>query len=139
MTATATLVRHFHTSREEVFRAWTDPELLRQWYSPNPQLAIEFRGSVATGEAYELIMGGRFTARGRYLRVEPPSVIEFTWQWDGEPAPSVVRVELDGPSDGITRLRLTHRDLANQAEADGHAEGWDLELNRLVILLDRDH
>ena len=137
MTATAALIRHFQATREEVFRAWADPELLRQWYTPNPQLSVEFNGTVAAGESYELIMGGRYTARGRYLRVEPPSMLEFTWQWDGEPAPSVVLVELDSTSDGITRLRLTHRDLADQTEVDGHAKGWDLNLNRLVILLDR--
>lgn len=138
MTATTTLVRHFHASREEVFRAWTDPELLSRWYAPNPQLTVQFTGTVRTGEPYELIMGSRYTVRGRYLRVEPPSLIEFSWQWEDEPAASVVLVELDSTSDGITRLRLTHRDLADQAEADGHAEGWDLELNRLVILLGRD-
>jgi uncharacterized protein YndB with AHSA1/START domain len=84
-------------------------------------------------------MGGSYAVHGRYLRVEPPSLIEFSWQWDSEPTPSVVLVELDSTADGITRLRLTHRDLADQTDADGHAEGWDLEFNRLVILLDREH
>ena len=135
--ATATLVRHFRTSQEEVFRAWTDPALLRRWYTPNPGMAVEFHGTVSAGESYELIMGGRYTSRGRYLRVEAPSLIEFSWQWDGEPARSAVLVEFEAADDGITRLRLTHRDLADQAEADSHTEGWDLELNRLVILLDQ--
>ena len=131
------LTRHFHASPEAVFAAWTDPELLRQWYCPNPSLAVTFSGTVATGEEYALGMGEGYTVRGVYLTVEAPHLIEFTWQWDGEEKPSVVRVEIDRTEDGTTRLRLTHRDLPGDADATGHGEGWDLSLNRLVLLLDR--
>jgi len=136
MTATPTLVRHFHSSPEEVFRAWHDPDLLTRWYCPNPALPVEFTGEVAAGAEYAVVMGGAHTARGRYLVVDPPTTLEFTWTWDHDPAAvSVVLVEVDRTEDGTTRLRLTHRDLADEAEATGHAEGWDLSLNRLVVLL----
>lgn len=135
--STADLTRHFHASREKVFAAWTDPELLRQWYCPNPALAVTFTGTVAAGESYELTMGEHYTIRGEYLTVEEPSLLEFTWQWDAEEKPSVVRVEIDSTEDGTTRLRLTHRDLPTEGDATGHGEGWDLSLNRLVLLLGR--
>lgn len=133
--STAELTRHFHSSREEVFAAWTDPEMLRQWYCPNPGLAVTFTGTVAAGEAYALSMGEGYTVRGTYLVVEEPHLLEFTWQWDTEGEPSVVRVEIDSTEDGTTRLRLTHSDLPTDADATGHGEGWDLSLNRLAILL----
>lgn len=133
----AELTRHFHSSPDAVFAAWTDPELLRQWYCPNPGLAVTFTGTVAAGETYELGMGEGYTVRGEYLAVEAPHLIEFTWQWDHESTPSVVRVEIDRTEDGTTRLRLTHRDLPNDADATGHGEGWDLSLNNLVLLLGR--
>lgn len=133
---TARLVRHFHASPEQVFDAWTDPQLLARWHSPNPALAVDFEGEVAPGAAYVLTMGGRYVARGTYRLVERPRALEFTWAWDHEDtAPSVVRVDIDTTSDGTTRLTLTHSDLADAAEAEGHAEGWDLSLNRLVVLL----
>lgn len=133
--AEAVLVRHFHAPPDEVFRAWTDPELLSRWFCPNPQLELSFRGTVAAGSDWELEMGGRHRVHGRYLIVEAPSVLEFTWQWSHEDAASVVRVEIGSTADGTTRLRLIHRDLADDAEAEGHLVGWDLELNRLAIAL----
>ena len=130
----AELVRHCHASPQEVFAAWTDPAKLTRWYCPNPDLTVGFRGTVATGEPYELTMGEEHTVRGEYLVVDEPRLLEFTWQWsDGEP--SVVRVEIDTTDDGTTRLRLTHRDLPTRADAIGHGEGWDLSLNRLVLVL----
>lgn len=130
-----TLVRHFHATPEQLYRAWVDPTLLTQWFCPNPQLEVEFRGTAAVGSGWEVVMGGRYRVRGRYLVVEPPGLLEFTFQWDHEDQPSVVRVEIDTTDDGTTRLRLTHRDLADEAEAAGHRVGWDLQLNRLVITL----
>ena len=54
-------------------------------------------------------------AVGRFLQVDPPRRIVFTWGWDIERSPlppgaSVVEVELIPQGDG-TLLRLTHRDL----------------------------
>lgn len=128
------LVRHFRATPEALFAAWTDPDKLSLWYCPNPDLAVGFDGTVAPGEAYTLTMGEAYTVRGHYLVVDEPRVLEFTWQWDGG-EPSVVRVEIDSTEDGTTRLRLTHRDLPSEADATGHGEGWDLSLNRLVLLL----
>ncbi|MDO5626969.1 MAG: SRPBCC domain-containing protein [Mobilicoccus sp.] len=136
---TARLIRHFHATPDRVFDAWTDPSLLAQWYSPNPGLEVTFEGEVVEGSDYVLTMGGQYVARGTYRVVDRPHALEFTWAWDHEDgAPSVVRVDIDRTSDGTTRLTLVHSDLPSADDATGHAEGWDLQLNRLVVLLGCD-
>lgn len=132
----ARLVRHLHPQPGAVFDAWTDPSQLTRWYGPNPQMPLEFHGSVSPGGDYTLTMGGEYTARGTYSAVEGPHLLEFTWAWDHEPlAETVVRVQIDRTADGTTRLTLTHSGFDSADDAAGHQEGWDLALNRLVVLL----
>lgn len=133
---TARIVRHFHATPELLFAAWTEPTLLARWYAPNPALRVDVQGEVREGRDYVLTMGDSYVVRGTYGVVQPPRALELTWRWDHEDTPpSVVRVDVDRTEDGTTRLTLTHSGLGSAEEARGHAVGWDLSLNRLVLLL----
>lgn len=138
-TTTATVTRTVPASIERVFDAWSQPELLVRWYSPNPDLELRFDGEVAAGAEWAIHMGDSYTARGVYRIVERPSLLEFTWRWEHEPdvPDSVVRVELAAADDdgAGTTITLTHRDLPDPDDAAGHAEGWALSLDRLTQLL----
>ena len=105
---------------ERVFRALTDPAELTKWWvgaatvarSEDHRWSVDARPrgrwSVASSDA----AGRETTVRGEYRVVDPPHVLEFTWQasWDGL-APTIVRCELEpvivSGAPG-TRLRVTH-------------------------------
>jgi uncharacterized protein YndB with AHSA1/START domain len=75
-------------------------------------------------------------ASGRFLQVEPPRRIVFSWGWEIERSPlppgaSVVEVELIPHGDG-TLLRLTHHDLP-PGEVPAHQAGWSHYLDRLAV------
>ena len=75
-------------------------------------------------------------AVGRFLQVDPPRRIVFTWGWEIERSPlppgsSVVEVELIPQADG-TLVRLTHRDLP-PGEVPAHQAGWSHYLDRLAV------
>src|SRR5437773_1845519 len=60
----------------------------------------------------------------RYLRVERPKLLEFTWMSEGTRGlESRVSVELT-PSRGGTDLTLTHSGLPDDEMGRGHEEGW---------------
>lgn len=120
---------------ERVFAAWTDPAILRRWYCPNPDLPLEVTADVRVGGRYRVDMGGgRFVAEGEYTELVPGRVVAFTWRWTTSDAVSAVRVELSPTPDGGTRLVLVHTGLADADDAQGHREGWELELARLEAL-----
>ena len=59
--------------RERVYRAWTDPELLKRWFAPPPWTTPVAELDVRPG-GYSLIVmrspdGREFTSRSRYLDV----------------------------------------------------------------------
>ena len=119
-------------SPERVFRALIDPEELAAWWvglgagasrgtsAPKWRVDARPRGrwSVATSDA----AGSETTVSGEYRVVDPPRVLEFTWEasWDGFRT-ATVRCELEPVMvDGAagTRLRVFHT-LARGAVAYG--------------------
>lgn len=120
-----------------VWAALTETEELGRWFCPNPDLELAVVADVVVGGALTVDMGaGSYVAEGIYTTVEPESVLAFTWAWRHEPdtPPSHVRITLTD-HDERTMLTLRHTDLADAAEATGHVEGWELELDRLDQLL----
>ncbi|GEN79675.1 SRPBCC family protein [Actinotalea fermentans] len=120
---------------ERVFAAWTDPAVLRRWFCPNPDLALDVEAEARVGGRYRVDMGeGRFVAEGEYTELVPGRVVAFTWRWTTSDVVSAVRVELSPTPEGGTRLVLVHTGLADADDAQGHREGWELSLARLEAL-----
>lgn len=117
---------------QRVFDAWTDPAVMRRWYCPNPDMHLEVTGDAVVGGAFRVDMGhGAHVVEGVWTDLEPGRLVAFTWRWTTSEVPaSRVRVELTPEGDG-TRLVLTHTGLADDDDARGHAEGWQLQLARL--------
>jgi uncharacterized protein YndB with AHSA1/START domain len=87
------------------------------------------------------VPGGKFAVdvngvevRGRYLELEPPNRLLFTWGFVGSdvlpPETSTVEVLLR-PQDGGTCVEIIHSDLP-RAEASKHAPGWRHFLEQLA-------
>lgn len=128
MTRDTTIVvrRLLSARREEIFAAWLDPDSLAQWMAPGETTSATAEVEPRVGGRFVIVMkhGDRaWEHRGEYLRIEPPSLLSFTWISDGtEQRPTVVTVELHERSGG-TELVLTHRGLP-PAQMDSHYQGW---------------
>ncbi|MGA9875740.1 MAG: SRPBCC domain-containing protein [Solirubrobacteraceae bacterium] len=124
--------RSFDASPEEVFDAWTSPEVLKRWWAVHPDgktpvAEVDLR----VGGRYRLVMespdGETHTVSGVYREVERPKRLVYTWQWEldsGEPADiSSVAVEFVGRGDH-TDVVLEHTGLPDSDSRDRHAQGW---------------
>jgi uncharacterized protein YndB with AHSA1/START domain/uncharacterized damage-inducible protein DinB len=98
---------------ERIFRALTDPEeLIAWWGSPETYRCRSWELDLAVGGAWRCsgqnAAGQPFSVEGRYLEVEPPRRLAFTWRASWVDAPETrVRIEL-APEAGGTRLVWTH-------------------------------
>lgn len=121
----------------EVFRAFTEPELMVQWFAPFDGMPTTAHVDLCVGGEYRICMGRR-TGAGRYLEISPPSKLVFTWIWRDEaiPTETVVTVALDPCEEG-TRLILTHERLPSEVSCMGFEAGWTANLARLLRLFDR--
>lgn len=127
-----TVQRSFDARREEVFDAWTSPEVMRRW------LAGELDWTTPAAEV-DLRPGGRLrvsmaeaggepvhTFEGTYLEVVPPERLVFTMGWLGEDADGVtstVTVEFRDQG-GRTTVVLHQTGLASEESRDNHEDGW---------------
>jgi uncharacterized protein YndB with AHSA1/START domain len=126
------LRRFLPAATDEVFAAWTDPELMARWLSPVGHAEVEV--DLRVGGRFRVTMGAedrRIEHSGEYLEVVPPRRLAFTWAspYTG-PEPSVVTVELR-PADDGTELLLTHERLPED-QVEPHAGGWGRMLDRLA-------
>jgi uncharacterized protein YndB with AHSA1/START domain len=122
-----TMVRTLAARPEEVFAAWTDAKRAGQWFAPGDmQATAEIDARV--GGRYRIEMrepGGKtHVASGTYKALEPGKRIVKTWQWEGTPLVSEVRVDLRELSPGTTELTLTHYRFPNAEVRGNHEKGW---------------
>lgn len=109
-----------------VFEYLTRIELLTTWWPTG--------GHTAPHEGGEFVLewdGPGVTLRGRYIVVDPPARLQFTWSWDHDDDESVVSIELMTSSVDSTSMRI--RQTASSAEErDGYVDGWTHFVGRLA-------
>lgn len=77
MPKTVTASRHLKASPERVFRAWTDPEEVKRWFKPARLIMnVKVDGLWHSDTEFE---GKHWPHYSRFLKVEPPRLLEETW------------------------------------------------------------
>lgn len=137
-----TMERTFAASRERVFAAWSDPEVMRRWWGAGPDwtspwVEIDLR----PGGRYRLAMtdpgaDAEYTVGGEYVEVVPPERLVYTWAWETPGSPTgdlqtLVTVEFIDAG-GATTVRLTHTGFTDAHGRDRHATGWELCMDNLA-------
>ena len=120
---------------ELVFSFFTEPARLARWIGENP--AIEPRPGGGIRVEFPKAGGGLDVMRGRFVEVDPPRRIVFTWGFEGDPAlpPGASTVEVTFAPDGDgTLVRLVHRDLP-AAQRAPHQGGWQHFLAQLATVV----
>ncbi len=125
--------RRLPASIDEVFRWWTEPELLQEWLTPVGTVEAEI--DLRVGGRLRVVMKGDgrvIEHTGEYREIDPPGRLVFTWvsPYTGS-LPSIITVELHAVGKSVTDLRLVHSQLPDEA-ARSHRGGWDGMLDRLV-------
>lgn len=121
----------FAKTPDELFRYWTDPELLTQWWPVEAEIDPREGGTyLASWPRME------WRLRGRYTAFEPGKRLTFTWNWDHEPDTPERQVDvLFEPSGDGTQMTIIHGPYtdspADQQERQGHLEGWQHFCSRL--------
>jgi uncharacterized protein YndB with AHSA1/START domain len=132
---TLTLSRIIRAPRETVFAAWTEPEMLKQWWGPGPVTCPEAHVDLREGGEYRIAnlqTDGSITwISGRFERVRAPEELVYTWRVSIlAHEPTLVRVAFLPHPDG-TELVLTHERFAEEAVREMHLQGWGGCLDKL--------
>ncbi|MFG2330953.1 SRPBCC domain-containing protein [Streptomyces sp. NPDC048604] len=128
---TVIVERHIEARPETVFGFFTDREKWLSWMGADGVFSFEPGGS------YRTRVTGENTASGRFITVDPPKRLVFSWGWENgampvPPGSSTVEITLK-PVAGGTLLRLVHSGLPSPEACAAHAEGWEHYVGRLAV------
>ncbi|MBN9287978.1 MAG: hypothetical protein BGO43_00530 [Gammaproteobacteria bacterium 39-13] len=131
---TLVIKRTISASCEEVFAAWSQPELMKKWLFPlRPGWHALASNDFKVGGHYKQEMiaadGKVYAHTGIYQEIIPNQKIVFTWNSDSVQN-TLVTIELR-PEGNKTELTLIHELLPNEEQKKNHNEGWEGCLDNL--------
>lgn len=134
---------------EKVFRAWTEPALLRQWFAPAPWTTPSAETDVRPGGSSRVVMrspdGAEDPIRGVYLEVVKNQGLVFTdayreaWEPSEKPFMTVILTFEDAGGKTKYTARVRHWSDADREahEKMGFHVGWPICTEQLAALAAR--
>jgi uncharacterized protein YndB with AHSA1/START domain len=141
------LTRLFDAPREKLFKAWTDPALLKQWFAPKPYTTPVAELDVRPGGASLVVMrspdGQDLPNRGVYLEVVRNERLIFTdayttaWEPSAKPFMTVIVTFADEGGKTRYTARVRHWTVADREahEKMGFHQGWGQCADQLAALV----
>jgi uncharacterized protein YndB with AHSA1/START domain len=125
-----------------VYDEWLDPDSLRDWMCPRPARAVNVEVDPRVGGRLRIDIeesGVEFFVAGRFLVLDRPHRLVFSWTCSTWPEPSLdttVTVTLDAIGEDETRMTIRHEALPENLRPD-HRNGWGLIAQQLEQKLRR--
>ena len=141
------LTRLIDAPREKLFRAWTEPELMKQWFTPRPWTTPVIEVDLRPGGSNLIVMRGpdgtESPMQGVYLEVVKNERLVFTdaytKAWEPSEKPFFTGIITFEDEGGKTRYtaRALHWTVADREahEKMGFHEGWGQCADQLAELV----
>ena len=141
------LTRAIAAPPSRVYQAWTDPALLKQWFTPAPWTVSSAETDVRPGGASLIVMRGpdgpEMPCHGVYLEVVPNQRLvitdAFVSAWVPSPKPFMTTIltfdDLGGKTQYTARVRHWTAEDREAHEKMGFHEGWGKATDQLAALL----
>ncbi|MDT4938688.1 MAG: hypothetical protein QOG80_2359 [Pseudonocardiales bacterium] len=121
------IARDFDAPRHLVFRSWTEPELIKQWWHANRGSIVLIEVDLRVGGAWRYLMtataGFEVGFHGEFVEIVPDERLVTTEYYEGAPGtePAVTTTTFTDLGDRRTRVELLVEH-ANRANRDMHVE-----------------
>lgn len=143
---TLNINRVFSAPPETMFGIWTEPELMKRWFSPEGFNTIHAEVDLRVGGHYRIGMqssdGNINYVSGTYREIDAPRKLVFTWAWSYElfvPHDDDMLVTIHFIDQGKqTEIKLTHEHLKGLPSQELHASGWQGCLDKLSQYLSQE-
>lgn len=129
------LRRTFTATREQVFRAWTEPRAIEQWFKPQGRRSTVTALDLRVGGSYSIKLtdpdGGIMTISGTYREITRPDKLVFTWTSEmTDDVETLVTLEFIQRA-GQTEVVLTHERFTTEQMRASHEFGWTYMLDEM--------
>jgi uncharacterized protein YndB with AHSA1/START domain len=138
------ITRVFDAPPALVFKTFTDPTLIPQWWGPGYLTTTVERMEVRPGGIWRFVQrdaeGNQYAFHGVYHEVRPPERLVYTFEFEGQPGHVILETVAFVSQDGKTRL-VDQSVFQSVADRDGMLQegmesGASESMERLARLLD---
>jgi len=140
------LTRLIAAPRRSLYRCWTEPELLKRWFTPPPYRTVRAELDLRPGGSNLIVMQGpdgtEFPNRGIYLEIVENERLVFTdayvsaWEPSEKPFMTVIITFADEAGGTRYTALVRHWSAADREahEKMGFHEGWGIAADQLAAL-----
>lgn len=136
------LTRKFDAPRELVYRAFTEPELLKRWFGPRGWSLETCDVDLRVGGGFRFMLRGpegrKMGMRGEYLELNPPSGSVHKESFDDYPGESIVTAvfsEKDGVTTMVATIRYPSKEVRDIVIKSGMEHGAAESYDKLAEML----
>ena len=129
---------HFSQSPMRVWQAWTDAEMIKQWFGSDPQgLVLWAHVDLRVGGCFEVTFinsdNSKYTCTGSYKEIDIYRKLTFTWMWRDRPGPlELVTVRLEEEREGAA-MEFEHTNI-DPNTTHNYLDGWKSTFSKLERL-----
>jgi uncharacterized protein YndB with AHSA1/START domain len=121
--------RTFAASAEDVFDAWTSPEVMRRWFHCAPDWSTpEADVDLRVGGRVRVVMrkpdGTEAEMHGEYTLIDRPHRLVMTWTFHDDPSNEQLMELTFSESDGSTTVLLVNSRISTDERRDSQEWGW---------------
>ncbi|HEY6421173.1 MAG TPA: SRPBCC domain-containing protein [Candidatus Binataceae bacterium] len=131
--------RIFDAPRALVFKAWTEPERMAQWWGPRGFTMTSCKMDLRPGGAYRFEMRSpadtEHRTQGVFREIEEPERLVYTWAWvdaEGKSGHETLVTLTFAEHGGKTKLTLHQATFESVTARDAHRGGWTTALDCLA-------
>jgi uncharacterized protein YndB with AHSA1/START domain len=125
------LRRVFDAPPATVFRLWSDPTRVKEWWHPKGFTTPTFEMDFRKGGAYRYSIRSEKHhgwAHGVYREIDPPNRIVMSFQWEtGDVAhdqPTLIELTFEEQEERKTLFTFRQEPFTSEAERQSHGVGW---------------
>jgi uncharacterized protein YndB with AHSA1/START domain len=137
--------KDFPVGKDRLYRAWTDGEELKRWWSPGDNKLLNVENDIREGGSVRYEFQGAdgektFTISGAYQQAKPGDRLVYTWNWQMPDAPigdgeHLLTVRFADTGQGGSRIEVTQENFGTEEAIQPHRKGWDEALESLRAYL----
>jgi uncharacterized protein YndB with AHSA1/START domain len=121
--------RTFAASAEDVFDAWTSPEVMRRWFHVAPDWETpEAEVDLRVGGRVRIVMrrpdGTEASAHGEYRLIDRPHRLVMSWTFEIDPANQQLIELLFSESQGSTTVLMVNSGISSEERSESQNRGW---------------
>ena len=134
------ITREFDAPRRLVYRAWTEPELVKRWWGGERGEVTVAEVDLREGGAWRCVMvlddGSEAAFRGEYREVVPNERIVSTEVYEGAPEAQALNTVTFEEREGRTTLRVLVEHASKEARDAHLASGMETGMQEGMDLLE---